>query len=837
MNRLAPLGLLALLLSPAASSQVTGLSDWSLYLDPGHSQTENQGIYGYSEAEKVLRVGLALKEMLETHTDIESVAISRTTDAEQVSLSQRTDEANTLGVDFFHSIHSNAAGPSTNNTLMLHGGWRLNGQTVEKTPKGGKRMGDEFVETLTAAMRIPTIGNFADRTFYIGFQETHDRQFPYLFVNRTSNMASVLSEGGFHTNPRQNTLNMNADWKRLEAQAHYWAILDYHDIARSTHRIATGIVTDVESGRPINGATVTIDGRAYTTDTFESLFNRYADDPDELGNGFYYLEDLGAGTHAVTVTADGYGSFTGSITMNDTDFSFLDAELLSTVPPVVTETTPQPDDENVLITNAVALSFSRPMDRAATEAAFSLTPADGDPAGGTFAWSQNDTRLVFTPSSELAAETVYTLALASSAQGAAGDALDGDGDGTGGDAFSLSFTSGFPDALPPRVVERFPTVNDRGVVVQPVLTFAFDELLDESTLDGRVGLETSVGGLAVDGRLQVTAVSGRTTLSFSPAEPLAPTTRYQFVVEAGVEDRFGNATTARTRVPFQTGEFGVAETPVDDFEGTSIPDNWWLPQQSGSTAGIVTDSTDRSIETDVVNLLGGASAMRVDYGWDDGEGPWLIRQYLGGGAPFARRFAAEGVLQAYVFGDGNGTLFRFAVDDATSTEVSPWVTVDWIGWRAVEWDLAVGETGTWLGTANGTLDGSLRFDSIQLSYAPGAPRFGSLVIDDLRIVEPVQVVDGEDGPETPSRFEVLTNRPNPFRTTTEIPFRLASPSTVTVRVFNALGRTVATLAEEEAFGDGLHSVTWNARGVAPGVYLVRVEADGEAQVLRAVLTR
>ena len=50
MNRFLPLGLLALVLSPVASSQVTGLSDWSLYLDPGHSQTENQGIYGYSEA-------------------------------------------------------------------------------------------------------------------------------------------------------------------------------------------------------------------------------------------------------------------------------------------------------------------------------------------------------------------------------------------------------------------------------------------------------------------------------------------------------------------------------------------------------------------------------------------------------------------------------------------------------------------------------------------------------------------------------------------------------------------------------------------------------------------
>ena len=837
MNRFLPLGLLALVLSPVASSQVTGLSDWSLYLDPGHSQTENQGIYGYSEAEKVLRVGLALQEMLETRTDIEAVYISRTSDTDQVSLSQRTDQANSLGADFYHSIHSNAGGPNTNNTLMLYGGWRRNGETVEKTPEGGKRMGDEYVETLTAAMRIPTIGNFADRNFYLGLEENHANQFPYLFVNRTSNMASVLSEGGFHTNPRQNTLNMNADWKRLEAQAHYWAILDWHGVARSTHRIATGIITDVESGRPINGATVTIDGQTYTTDTFESLFNAYSDEPGELANGFYYLEDLGAGSHTVTVSAPDYGTVTGSVTMNDTDFTFFDATLLSTVPPVVTETTPQPGETNVLITSALSLSFSRPMDRAATEAAFSLTPAGGTAAAGTFTWRDNDTRLVFTPADELASETVYTLALAASATGAAGDAIDGDADGSGGDAFSISFTSGFPDAAAPLLTASSPANNSDGVTVRPVVTVSFDEEADLATLGGRVGL-TTADERAVAGRVQATTVGGRTVVSFAPDGPLAPSTVYRFAIQPGVEDLFGNATPTRYQVFFTTGETDLAATPIDGFEGTSIEDNWWLPQQSGSTTGIVTDSTARTLETDVVNLLGGTAAMRIDYGWEDGAGPWLIRQYLNSGAPAAQSFtASSGTLQAYVYGDGNGTLFRFAVDDAGSTEVSPWYTVDWFGWRAVEWDLAAGETGTWLGTANGTLDGTLRFDSIQLGYAPGSPRFGSLVVDDLRVVAPIEAVDGDAGPEPEGRFELLTSRPNPFRTTTEIPFRLASPSAVTIRVFNALGQSVATLAEAEGFATGLHRVTWDARGMAPGVYLVRVEADDEVQIVRAVLAR
>ena len=46
----------SLVSTKATAQEVTGLSGWSLFLDPGHSRNENQGLYNYSEAEKVLRV-------------------------------------------------------------------------------------------------------------------------------------------------------------------------------------------------------------------------------------------------------------------------------------------------------------------------------------------------------------------------------------------------------------------------------------------------------------------------------------------------------------------------------------------------------------------------------------------------------------------------------------------------------------------------------------------------------------------------------------------------------------------------------------------------------------
>jgi len=72
-----------LFISSFSFAQVTGLNGWDIFIDPGHSQTDNMGINGYSEAEEVLRVGLNLMEILLIQTDIDTVYISRTNDTMQ----------------------------------------------------------------------------------------------------------------------------------------------------------------------------------------------------------------------------------------------------------------------------------------------------------------------------------------------------------------------------------------------------------------------------------------------------------------------------------------------------------------------------------------------------------------------------------------------------------------------------------------------------------------------------------------------------------------------------------------------------------------------------------
>lgn len=279
----------------AATPQVTGWGDWKLFLDPGHSGRENQGLWGYSEAEKVLDIALTIKEYLTTYTDMpaENLMLCREDGNVEVGLSERSDMANAWGADFFYSIHSDAAAEN-NTTVTLFGGWMKNGVEVEKTPNGGKAFGDILCPNLTNMMMqfacTGTRGNWYDRCFYYKGETTHANQYPYLSVNRESNMASLLSEGGYHTIAAQQQLNINAQYKRLEALAGFQSLLKFHGMQLPAQTFLAGVITNSENATPINGVTVTVDGKTYTTDTWESVFNKYTKNENLIHNGFYFLK-------------------------------------------------------------------------------------------------------------------------------------------------------------------------------------------------------------------------------------------------------------------------------------------------------------------------------------------------------------------------------------------------------------------------------------------------------------------------------------------------------------------------------------------------------------------
>lgn len=90
-------------------------------------------------------------------------------------------------------------------------------------------------------------------------------------------------------------------------------------------------------------------------------------------------------------------------------------------------------------------------------------------------------------------------------------------------------------------------------------------------------------------------------------------------------------------------------------------------------------------------------------------------------------------------------------------------------------------------------------------------------------------------PENPLLSKLQTGavsgaEPNPFSERTTISFQLASPSKVSLKIYNAAGQLVRNL-EQGRKAAGLHRAAWDGRDdggrrVASGVYLYRLEADG-----------
>jgi mannose/cellobiose epimerase-like protein (N-acyl-D-glucosamine 2-epimerase family) len=102
--------------------------------------------------------------------------------------------------------------------------------------------------------------------------------------------------------------------------------------------------------------------------------------------------------------------------------------------------------------------------------------------------------------------------------------------------------------------------------------------------------------------------------------------------------------------------------------------------------------------------------------------------------------------------------------------------------------------------------------------------------------EPVLTAVADNRDMTPAVFRLGQNYPNPFNPTTTIQYELPRDHLVTVRVYDLLGREVASLVDGVQTA-GTHTVTWNAAGLASGVYLYRLTAGGSSVTRTSIVLK
>jgi hypothetical protein len=90
--------------------------------------------------------------------------------------------------------------------------------------------------------------------------------------------------------------------------------------------------------------------------------------------------------------------------------------------------------------------------------------------------------------------------------------------------------------------------------------------------------------------------------------------------------------------------------------------------------------------------------------------------------------------------------------------------------------------------------------------------------------------------EIPYKYELYQNYPNPFNPVTKINFDIVKQSNVKIIVYDALGREIETLLNEE-LQPGKYYVDFNASKLASGLYFYRITAGDFSDVKRMIILK
>jgi Secretion system C-terminal sorting domain/Right handed beta helix region len=88
----------------------------------------------------------------------------------------------------------------------------------------------------------------------------------------------------------------------------------------------------------------------------------------------------------------------------------------------------------------------------------------------------------------------------------------------------------------------------------------------------------------------------------------------------------------------------------------------------------------------------------------------------------------------------------------------------------------------------------------------------------------------------PGTFNLGQNYPNPFNPSTVISYQLPADSRASLKIYDILGREVATLIDGYQTA-GVHEVQFNAQNLSSGVYFYRLSAPGQEFVKKMLLMK
>ena len=556
--------------------------------------------------------------------------------------------------------------------------------------------------------------------------------------------------------------------------------------------------------------------------------------------------------YEVTISTDAEDS-AGTPLADDYIWSFTTGDF---TPPTVVSVSPLDLAIDVVLGDSIVVTFSESMDTIAVESAFSIDSL----VTGVFSWV--DSVLTFTPDSDLDEATLYEVTISTDAEDSAGNPLAED--------YVWSFTTGEM----PTVVSVSPLDMATEVGVDDIIVVTFSELMNNLAVEAAITIDPFVEGeFSWFG----------TERTFTPDSNLDEATLYTITIDTGAVDLAGNPLAEDYVWSFTTeGMIGSDQPPVD--LGTA--GNYVVLAKTGvSTTGTTHIIGDVGLSPAAASFLTGFGSLPLAGGGTYSTSPIVDgRLYAADYAdptPADLTVAVLDMQNAYtdaagrtlpdftelysgnitgqtlvpgLYKWGTGVLINAAGVTLTGDADAVWI------FQIAE-DLTVGSGAIvylsggaqpqnifWQVAGQVNIGTTAQVKGIILcqtliSLNTGASFEGRLLaqtaitFDGNAVTQPGGAVNIDDKGFVPNEFSLSQNYPNPFNPTTEIQYNLAEAGMVSLKVYDIMGKEVATLAEgnQEA---GHYSVIFDSdKSLSSGIYFCRMETGSFASVKRLILLK
>ncbi|HBQ58960.1 MAG TPA: hypothetical protein DD671_04875 [Balneolaceae bacterium] len=129
---------------------------------------------------------------------------------------------------------------------------------------------------------------------------------------------------------------------------------------------------------------------------------------------------------------------------------------------------------------------------------------------------------------------------------------------------------------------------------------------------------------------------------------------------------------------------------------------------------------------------------------------------------------------------------------------------------------------------------------IPILFAPsseGVTTSELVITHNSQVLEnPISLILKGEALERETTFILEQNYPNPFNSTTRIPCALSEQANVRIDVYDALGRHVKTLLDEQQ-SPGRYNQVLQANDLSSGLFIYRIVVDGESATGKLLYTK